>query len=25
VIVALALIPTSWLAWRVNLGGSAGA
>jgi iron(III) transport system permease protein len=25
VIVALALIPTGWLAWRVNIIGSAGA
>jgi iron(III) transport system permease protein len=25
VIVALALIPTGWLAWRVNIGSSAGA
>ena len=25
VIVALALIPTGWLAWRVNIVGSAGA
>jgi iron(III) transport system permease protein len=25
VIVALALIPTGWLAWRVNITGSAGA
>ena len=24
-IVALALIPTAWLAWRVNITGSAGA
>ena len=25
VIVALALFPTAWLAWRVNISGSAGA